>query len=494
MKTLYFFLVAWLLASPANAGGFYKPLQIPNVDFEAFSSAYLSGMYRSKSAANDHFEDLTKAFEAEFHEGDAQIPLMIAGRFSAGLGTSSGLESWQIDLAETIAEWLAEQGGNTELNASSQENIANALAVIALSNKTGNAEINQAALKGLIELAEETQGAGQQSAVVILSLLIGTEGERFKESDEEAADVLAKGLEADDLEHRRFVFAIVAKRLAQVTVKTTGVTELWEALNDSALSFPSPSAQARIKRQILNLTQSVKVPGVASLIRESKKVARQLEDGPKPTKKPFLELLEILAESDDVVDLEGALSAVLKMANTDPTLRQNLFAKLIAFSERPELGTYHTRLYSRALLGVARMSESPVMILATGQFFLSSFAKSQSGPKGLVALSLFEALLGGTDAPPLVIPLLEEAANALSYNLGYWTKRRITLLLYQQAADSPDERINEKAFELLSSVPSRSRSISLRALSRQYIAELGRTGRNLRVRQMALSASTKKAP
>ncbi|MCZ6730597.1 MAG: hypothetical protein O7C61_12895 [SAR324 cluster bacterium] len=445
--------------------------------------SYLHGV-RAKLFDSDEdkreeaFELIEESLENPKLDGDWEFPLELLGDLMLGTALPADADIDQ-DLQEEGLDLLIKNALNDSFPISRREFALGQLRRVVHAKRLVNPDFREDTFDALSTLSGDTLLVLSHGAVNALGAVAMRRGSRWKETADDAAEILADRMDEDNLELRRIAILETLELLRTAKQPRERLNNLWEELAEAVEDIDSASLQQDLRPRLLRLAKANESTPFASQAEELRDAVKELKKRTKPAKGAFPEILAQLADEQDIPDLEALLARIEKDGRSDPTLRTLGLAAVVARASRQETAPYILRLLLDSLLRQGRVKGSPMMYYRTASQLINLTYAHRGSGKANLPLAQLARLLASTDKPGLVVPVLDEIKSmAMGKAQPVWIGRRMVALLFLQAGDSPNARIRQHALQLLQVIGRAGRNWAIRREVWTRMALLARFARD----------------
>lgn len=430
-------------------------------------------------------ERILNSLENPPQKGDSAFPFQMLGDFVVGIGKPEDGEIDK-DLQEKGLKHLIENALDDDYSITRREFALLQLDRIIRAKTSRPSPFLEDTLEALEVLSKDSQPVLSLAAIYSLGALAGRKGKAWEDIGEEAAEILVKRMDSDDLEIRRFAILTTIRTLNFAVKPTDTPKELWEELVEAVEDIKSPKFFRGIRPHLTRLIEAKKNSPFSSQVGEAKEALRDFKRKTKPSQGPFNEVLSEFSETDDLWEINAALARIELEGRGDSALRALGLNAVIAKASKPNVTPYTLRVLLASMLLQGRVYGSPSMYYRSSIELLELAMIHRNNGKANIPLTHLAMLLASTDRPGLVIPVLNEIKSfAVARTQPVWTGRRMIALLFLQAGDAPKARIRLHALMVLEEIGKSSKNWALRSEVWTRMSHLARFAKDHNVKSRA---------
>jgi len=447
---LWALLLALLLPAPAAADTLIE--RAPALGTIQKFNAYL-GDVRFRLYANDSdtrkeaYKLVQRSVKEAKADGEADFPLRLLGDVILGVGLPPGGRVNK-DLQADALELLSDTAKNRDLSLSQREVALEQIVRITAGQPPANEDIRDDTFSVLTKLSEDKALIISHGAMAGLGAIVASRAEGWSGKRSKAVSRIVDRLEDDSREVRRAAFLIAIHVLTGTRGKDSAAADLWEGLADGAKAIESPAFLAIIAPPLKQLIDRQRGTPYADLAAQVRKRLDAFDVKLEPMKDPFPDVLRVVRESGSGLEKERALRRIEFDALRDGTRLLLGFSAIAARASAQEASTDEVGLLDDSLVRLAQSHDSALPFYRLCATLLEqAYTRAGRGDAHLALVELAR-MLAATDAPSLVLPVLNEIRfQAMSPEQPAWVAKRMIGLLFLQAGDSPVAELRSHAME-----------------------------------------------
>ena len=305
-------------------------------------------------------EQIVESLENPPKNGDSAFPLRMLGDFVVGLGKPKG-GKLDKDLQEKGLEHLIKNALDDDYSITRREFALLQLHRIVRAKTPRPSPFLEETLEALETLSNNPHLVLSLGAIHSLGVLATRKGKDWEDIIEEAADILIKRMDNDDLEIRRFAILTTIRTLHFAVKPTDTPKELWEELVEALEEIESPKFFRGIRPHLTRLIKAKKRSPFAGQVKEAKEALQDFKRKTKPSEGPFNEILTQFSETSDLPEINAALARFEAEGRRDPSLRAMGLNAVIAKASKLDVKPYTLRVLLNSMIFHGRVYGSPSM-------------------------------------------------------------------------------------------------------------------------------------